>query len=284
MAGSIRNIRQIIPTEDVQMGPITIGQPLPTSKVRQISPFLLLHHLGPLEVAPGSNPMDIGAHPHRGFAPVTFVFQGEVAHQDSLGNERIVKAGGVQWMSAGSGIVHAEAAGSEFIEKGGTFEIIQLWINLPSKLKMSAPSYQPFDEQELPGMVKEDISVKVISGSLLGHQGPVQHPTPVLASMIQIKAQSHISIPSNPDWNTLLYQLGGSSMVNQSQVDGRRLIDFSPSGIEIQINCQQDCRMLLVSAAAINEPLAQYGPFVMNRPEELNQAIEDYQQGKMGVL
>ena len=113
MAGSIRTIRQIIPTEDVQMGPITIGQPLPTPKVRQISPFLLLHHLGPLTVAPGENPMDIGAHPHRGFAPVTFVYEGQVAHQDSLGNERIVKAGGVQWMSAGSGIVHAESAGQQ---------------------------------------------------------------------------------------------------------------------------------------------------------------------------
>ncbi len=284
MAESIRSIRQIIPTEDVQMGPLTIGQPLPTNKVRQISPFLLLHHLGPLPVNPGHNPMDIGAHPHRGFAPVTFVYQGEVAHKDSLGNERLVKAGGVQWMSAGSGIVHAEAAGEDFVARGGKFEIIQLWINLPSRLKMSPPTYYPFDFEELAGYDSPEITLKVACGSVLDFQGPVQHPTPITAAMILMTAGAELVIPTDPEQNTLLYQLGGSSNVNDNLVEGRNLIDFSPQGIDVAINCQQDCRLLLVSGAPINEPLAQYGPFVMNKPEELNQAIEDYQLGKMGVL
>ncbi|MDH3711955.1 MAG: pirin family protein, partial [Cyclobacteriaceae bacterium] len=150
MSSALRSIRQIIPTEDVQMGSLTIGQPLPTAKVEQISPFLLLHHLGPIEVSPGQNPMEIGAHPHRGFAPVTFVFSGEVAHEDSLGNQRVVSNGGVQWMSAGSGIIHSEFAGEEFVSQGGTLEIIQLWVNLPAALKMTPPSYQPFDQREIP--------------------------------------------------------------------------------------------------------------------------------------
>ncbi len=284
MSESIRSIKQVIDTVDVQMGPITLGQPLPTSKVKQISPFLLLHHLGPIKVTPGKSPMEIGAHPHRGFAPVTFVFSGEVSHGDSLGNHRVVKSGGVQWMSAGSGIVHSEDAGAEFVDRGGEFEIIQLWVNLPSALKMSPPSYQPFDVHEIPVYEAEGVQLNVISGNYRNLQGPVQHPFPITAYTLKLSSTGAIEIPTNQEWNFLIYQLGGITQVNDTVLKDRQLAYFNYDGTSIQLKGIENSCLLLVSAASINEPLAQYGPFVMNNPEELNQAIDDYQQGKMGTV
>jgi len=282
----MRTVKGIIDTQDVMMGEVKVGQPLPTQGIRQISPFLLLHHLGPIAIKPGENPMDIGPHPHRGFAPVTFVFSGEVAHSDSLGNERIVSSGGVQWMSAGKGIVHAESVGQQLIEKGGAYEIIQLWINLPADLKMSEPSYQPFDADEIPYYQdqRDKVRLNVVCGSYRDLKGPVEHPTPIEAYTLQVEAGGEITIPTNPEWNFLVYQLGGKSTVGNGDLSGRQLAHFNYDHPEVRIRAQQVSRFLVVSGPTINEPLAQYGPFVMNRPEELQQAIADYQNGKMGVL
>ncbi|GJM30770.1 MAG: quercetin 2,3-dioxygenase [Cyclobacteriaceae bacterium] len=282
----MRTIKQIIDTQDVMMGDIKVGQPLPTENVRQISPFLLLHHLGPIEISPGENPMDIGPHPHRGFAPVTFVFEGHVAHTDSLGNQRVVSKGGVQWMSAGRGIVHAESVGQELIDSGGSYEIIQLWINLPGNLKMSEPSYQPFDAAEIPYFEDQEkrVRLNVICGQYKNIQGPVKHPTEVLAYTLFMEAGSSITIPGNTEWNFIVYQLSGDTKVNNGQLNGRQLAYFNFDGTEVRLEARKASRYLIVSGPVINEPLAQYGPFVMNRPEELQQAINDYQAGEMGVL
>lgn len=282
----MRTVKQIIDTQDVMMGEVKVGQPLPTPGVRQISPFLLLHHLGPINIEPGENPMDIGPHPHRGFAPVTFVFQGQVSHADSLGNQRIVSTGGVQWMSAGKGIVHSESIGEDLVETGGPYEIIQLWINLPSSQKMSEPSYQPFDAEEIPCFQDEHkkINLNIICGQYHDLKGPVVHPTPVEAFTMHMKKGSTITIPSNPDWNLLIYQLGGESIVSDANLKGRQLAQFNYNDSTIPFQAVEDSRFLMVSAPSINEPLAQYGPFVMNRPEELQAAIRDYQEGKMGYL
>ena len=282
----MRTIKQIITTEDVMMGEVKVGQPLPTRQVRQISPFLLLHHVGPLEIKPGENPMDIGAHPHRGFAPVSFVYSGQVEHLDSLGNKRMVHSGGVQWMSAGSGIVHAESVGAELVKNGGAYEMIQLWINLPAELKMSEPSYQPFDQYEIPYYknTEDTARLNVVCGTYQDLKGPVRHPTEITAYTISMKPGAALTIPTNRDWNVLLYQLGGETNVNNGSLIGRQLAYFNFDGDLLEINANESSRLLLVSGPPINEPLAQYGPFVMNRAEELQQAIEDYQAGKMGVL
>ena len=281
-----RSVKQIIDTQDVMMGDVAVGQPLPIPGLKQISPFLLLHHLGPIDIKPGENPMDIGAHPHRGFAPITFVYNGEVAHSDSLGNERIVSSGGVQWMSAGKGIVHAESVGAELVKNGGAYEMIQLWVNLPKHLKMSPPSYQPFDAAEIPCFQGEqkDKKLNIISGSYQGLKGPVQHPTEITAYTLYMDPGASLSITTNADWNVLLYQLGGHSEVNNGTLKDRQLAYFNFDGTELELKAHSQSRFLLVSAPPINEPLAQYGPFVMNRPEELQQAIDDYQSGKMGFL
>ncbi len=283
---SIRTIKQIITTEDVMMGEVKVGQPLPTAQVRQISPFLLLHHLGPIQIKPGTNPMDIGAHPHRGFAPVTFVYAGQVEHRDSLGNHQVVSSGGVQWMSAGSGIVHAESVGSDLVAKGGEYEMIQLWINLPQELKMSEPSYQPFDQHQIPFYQDPDqkLRLNVICGTFDNLQGPVKHPNEITAYTLSMEPGATLTIPTDNNWNCILYQLGGETKVSNGTLKDRQLAYFNFDGDMVDIEALKSSRLLFISGAPINEPLAQYGPFVMNRPEELQQAIEDFQTGKMGVL
>jgi redox-sensitive bicupin YhaK (pirin superfamily) len=209
-----------------------------------------------------------------------------VSHSDSLGNQRIVSGGGVQWMSAGSGIVHAESAGSDLVRNGGPFEMIQLWVNLPRSLKMSEPTYQPFDAAEIPCFQDQTKKVKlnVIAGSYLDLKGPVKHPAEIAAFTIYIKEGGSLTITTNTDWNVVLYQLGGQTQVGNGTLEGRQLAYFNFDDNELKLHAKQDSRFLYVSAPPINEPLAQYGPFVMNRPEELQQAIEDYQSGKMGTL
>lgn len=282
----LRTIKQILDTRDVMMGQVAVGQPLPAPKVKQISPFLLLHHLGPLQIKPGDNPMDIGAHPHRGFAPVTFVYEGQVAHSDSLGNKQVVSSGGVQWMSAGKGIVHAESVGEDLVKNGGSYEMIQLWVNLPKELKMSEPSYQPFEAAEIPCYqdINKKVKLNVICGEFEGLQGPVDHPTEIDAFTIHMEADGSLNISTNPKWNVLLYQLGGDTVVNNGKLIDRQLAYFNFDGSDITMTANQPGRYLFVSAPPINEPLAQYGPFVMNWPEELQQAISDYRSGKMGTL
>lgn len=187
-------------------------------------------------------------------------------------------------MSAGSGIVHSEEAGADFVAQGGTLEIIQLWVNLPRALKMSSPSYQPFDAPDIPRYEDEGVQLNVVSGRYLELQGPVEHPFPITAYTLSMQPQSELAITTNHQWNLLLYQLAGETLVNDTKLSGRQLAIFNFDRSDILLQGVQSSRLLLVSAAPINEPLAQYGPFVMNRPEELNQAIEDYQQGKMGAL
>ena len=283
---SIRTLKQIITTEDVMMGEVKVGQPLPTRQVKQISPFLLLHHVGPLQIRPGENPMDIGPHPHRGFAPVSFVYAGQVEHSDSLGNHRVVNSGGVQWMSAGSGIVHAESVGSDLVKNGGAYEMIQLWINLPRQLKMSEPTYQPFDQNEIPFFQNPEktLRLNVVCGKYHDLQGPVKHPGEISAYTIMMEPNASLTIPTNAKWNVILYQLGGETTVNNGSLTGRQLANFNFDGDQLKIEAVESSRLLFVSGPPINEPLAQYGPFVMNSPEELQQAIQDYQEGKMGVL
>ena len=176
-------------------------------------------------------------------------------------------------MSAGKGIVHAESVGAELVKTGGAYEMIQLWVNLPKHLKMSEPNYQPFDATEIPCYQghQKDIKLNVISGSYLTPDEDVTISTNSITF-------------TNADWNVLLYQLGGDSKINNGALKGRQLAYFNFDGTDLDLMAKSNSRLLLVSAPPINEPLAQYGPFVMNRPEELQQAIEDYQSGEMGFL
>ena len=280
----MRSIHKIIDTVYVKMGPMTIGQPLPAQGLNQISPFLLLHHAGPLIAKPGKNPMHIGAHPHRGFEPVTFVFQGAVEHRDSVGNHSIIQSGGVQWTTAGKGIVHSESAAPEFVAQGGALEIIQLWINLPKKLKLTPPGYQGLQRADIPFVEKDNLRINVISGEFNDIKGPISSLTDITAYTLEFKkgATTEFEIPT--EQNLLIYQLNGATNVNWKEVTDKQLIYFDQDASEIKIEALTDALLLLVAGAPIDEPMTQYGPFVMNTQQEILQAMEDYQAGRMGTL
>ena len=273
----------------VNMGPIRLRQPLPTQEIDMIDPFILLHHYGPYKIDQRSNPFDLGPHPHRGFEPVTFLFQGEQLHRDSLGNESVVKAGDVQWTTAGRGIIHAEGPTKEFVKKGGTIEGIQLWLNLPADKKMMQPNYQHAKYDDFNSTTSDDnkVETKIIAGELVGKYGKIGTQTSVNAFMIEAKIGGKQTIEFSDSHQGMLYLLKGKARVNDSEtleLNQNQLIQFNQDGEGFSIEAEQESLLLFLSGAPINEPVATYGPYVMNNQTELMEAMRDYQMGKMGFL
>ena len=277
-------IKQIVASQDIMMGDIKIGQPLPSDSIEQISPFILLHHGSPKEFEPGGKSIDVGPHPHRGFEPVSFIFKGEVEHSDSRGNYRVIKEGGVQWLTAGMGIIHSEKASKEFQKRGGKFEMIQLWINLPKKFKMIESIYQPFDRDEIPFYEKRNARVNVISGEMNGLEGPIKSLTNVMALTLEMEAEGELNFKISENRNILLYQLRGKSLVNGNELGDCQLVEFEKEGNEVTIESSEKSLLLFLAGDPINEPIKQHGPFVMNTQAEILEAMNDYQMGKMGFL
>ena len=187
----LNTIKNIGRSDFVNMGPIKLRQPIPSQELEMVDPFILLHHYGPYAIDEKNNPFDLGPHPHRGFEPITFLIQGEQLHRDSLGHESVVKSGDVQWTTAGRGIIHAEGPTKEFVQKGGTLEGIQLWLNLPSEKKMMPANYQHVKNEEFKIVTSEDhkVSTKIIAGSLNGIHGRIQTQTQVNAFMINVEEE-----------------------------------------------------------------------------------------------
>mgnify|MGYP006156514155 CR=1 FL=1 len=280
----MKKIKQIIKSRKVMMGSIELEQPIPNPEVKQISPFILIHHGGPKEHPPGRRGMSVGSHPHRGFEPVSFIFSGEVEHRDSLGNKSVIQEGGVQWITSGKGILHSEGASPDFRKKGGTFEMIQLWVNLPAKLKMIDPSYQGFNKQDIPVFEGKNAKVNVISGKSHGLEGPIDSLTDIMALTIDMDVNGEVDIEIPEGKNVIMYQLSGKTLVNETAIKGKQLVVFEQEGKRVKINSLEPTKTLFLAGDPIDEPLATYGPFVMNTQEELNDAITDFQKGKMGVL
>ncbi|OTG84983.1 pirin family protein [Acinetobacter sp. ANC 4648] len=253
-----------------------------------ISPFLLLDYASPYKFEPSHEPRGVGSHPHRGFETVTIAYQGEVTHQDSHGGGGTIKTGDVQWMTAGAGLVHEEFHSPTFAEKGGLFEMVQLWVNLPAADKMTAPKYQAIDAQEIPVIALDNDAgqIRVIAGQYLQHQGPASTFTPVNVWDTQLKAQhvQHIHVPV--DHNTLLVVLEGEVLLNGSEkVQDNSVVLFAQDGeAEIQIEALQATKFLVLTGKALNEPIQGYGPFVMNSKEEIVQAFHDFNHGKFGEI
>lgn len=282
-----RTVQQITVAAQVQMGSDFIYQPFPSNELPQVDPFILLHHWGPYQFPANNDALALGGHPHRGFEPVTFIFDGEVWHRDTMGNDSIIKEGGVQWMTAGSGVMHSEMGTDEFHKKGGPFEIIQVWMNLPKKLKMTTPTYQGLQKNDIPRVTQDGGKVKiaVVSGKVEGVNGPIKSITGISAYTIYMEAKSKATITSNSFQNAVLYMLNGEATVNGKKIEqGRSAITFNNDGDEISIEATHASKFLYLEGEAIKEPVAQYGPFVMNTREELHQAFEDFQTGKMGIL
>jgi redox-sensitive bicupin YhaK (pirin superfamily) len=252
-----------------------------------VSPFLMLDYAGPQYFAPTDHPRGVGEHPHRGFETVTIVYEGMVAHRDSAGNSGIIGPGDVQWMTAAAGIVHEEMHEKEFAKKGGTLHAIQLWVNLPRASKMSQPGYQTLPNRDIPvvELDGEQGRVRVIAGTFDGVRGPAKTFTPVHLYDVQLKAGARREFLLPDGDNTALFLLQGAVTVNGSQeLREAGLAVYGGQGISIMVDATEDSRLLVMSGEPIREPIARYGPFVMNTREELVQAVEDYQAGRMGHL
>jgi len=252
---------------------------------RAVSPFLMLDYAGPQYFSPTDHPRGVGEHPHRGFETVTIVYEGVVAHRDSAGNAGVIGPGDVQWMTAASGIVHEEFHEKEFAKKGGTLHAIQLWVNLPRASKMSAPGYQTILNADIPSIDLGGGELRVIAGSFQGLKGPAHTFTPIQLYDIQLKARSRAALALPDGHNTSIFVLQGAVSVNGSPQAGEaELIVCARHGSQVTVEAQEGSRLLIMSGEPIEEPIARYGPFVMNTKAELVQAVQDYQAGKMGHL
>ena len=270
------------------MGGIILDQSLPVNGIEQIDPFLLIHHWA--SKLPGDRTEKdhgVGPHPHRGFSPVTLIFKGAVHHRDSLGTKSIIKAGGAQWINSGRGIVHSERPPKELAEKGGDFELIQFWANTPANRKMDPAKYQPLTAEDTPSITSEDGKVKagIVAGETLGKTGPIELMTPMLVMRFEIDEGGKMEVPIPKDFNTVLYLLDGKVELNGDRLArAKDLVWFNNDGESISFKGLETTRAILLAGAPINEPLATYGPFVMNNQTQIMEAMRDYQMGKMGVL
>ena len=279
-----RSVANIIPADKIDMGGTLVKQSLPTQKVDQVSPFLLIHHFGPTSVEAGSDPLGVGPHPHRGFEPVTFLYKGGIRHKDSRGNEGILKGGDVQWMTAGMGIIHSERASNAFLENGGTMEGIQLWVNLPKAHKMAQPNYQDIKGEDIPVLTQDGSSLRVVAGKYKDIKGPASTFTPILALQASLESGGFLEIDIPESYNALAYVLDGEIELNESwSYEKETLLHFKNNGEGIALKGKKTAEVLILAGAPIDEPLAQWGPYVMNTQTELLQAMRDYQMGKMGV-
>jgi redox-sensitive bicupin YhaK (pirin superfamily) len=268
------------------IGDLVTRRPLPGPRLAQVDPFLFLNHHGPQIYPPNNRGLPFGPHPHRGFETVTFILDGELMHRDSAGYESVIRAGGVQWMTAGAGIVHAELSPESFRRAGGPMEILQLWVNLPARLKMSPPNYQGVQAGAIPQIAAADglATVNLIAGEWRSAKGPVQSLTGVFMTMIRLRPGAVVAFDNMERRNVFLYVVRGDVQVNGVHAGAHHLVEMSSTGDAVTMQASGDAVLLFGHAAAINEPVASYGPFVMNTESEIRAAIADYQSGKMGFV
>jgi len=253
----------------------------------EVSPFLMLDYAGPQYFKPAAQPRGVGEHPHRGFETVTIAYQGSVGHRDSAGNSGVIYPGDVQWMTAASGVLHEEMHEAEFTRNGGIFEMIQLWVNLPAAHKMSRPGYQAITKEQIPTVnFATGGNARVIAGSLNGNQGPAKTFTSLNVWDVNLKAGEQIELPVPEGHNTAIVLRKGDVTVNDTgKLTGEaRIAVLGQDGNRVLLKAETDSNLLLLSGEPINEPVASYGPFVMNTREEIMQAVDDFRSGRFGQL
>jgi redox-sensitive bicupin YhaK (pirin superfamily) len=266
------------------IGDLLTQRPLPNPHLAQLDPFLFLNHHGPQVYAPGNHGLPFGPHPHRGFETVTFIVEGMLAHKDSAGHESIIREGGVQWMTAGSGIVHAEVSPAEFLRHGGALEILQLWVNLPGSLKMTAPAYTGLQRGDIPAIGSADgrVTLNLVAGQWQGRSGPVNSLTGVFMSTIELQAGGSLRVPELRGRTLFLYVVRGAIHVGGDPASAFHLVEINDEGDSLEMSSEAGALLLFGHAEALREPVVSHGPFVMNTREEIVEAINDYQAGKFG--
>lgn len=255
--------------------------------VAQRSPFLLLDYAAPTRFEPTSERRGVGQHPHRGFETVTFVYAGEVEHRDSTGNGGVIGPGDVQWMTAGSGILHEEFHSSSYAAQGGPFEMVQLWVNLPAKDKMTAPGYQGITNASIPAVALpgDAGTLRVTAGDYKGNRGPATTFTPINAWDVRLQAGKSADLAQPEGWTALLVVLAGTVLLNgESVLREKQVATLSSEGTGVHIEANSDAKVLLLAGEPIDEPVFGHGPFVMNSQQEIIQAIADFNSGKFGRM
>ena len=253
----------------------------------KMSPFFLLDYNAKIDFSARNEPRGVGVHPHRGFETVTIAYHGAVAHHDSAGNSGIIYPGDVQWMTAASGILHKEYHELEYSKKGGAFQMVQLWVNLPAKYKMSSPKYQGVKQQELQrfNLPENGGAIEIIAGAYHGLNGSVSTFSPINVYNARFKEGGSASFNFPADHNTGFVVIEGAVKINNKEIaNADQFVHFKNEGTEIEVEALKDSIVLILSGEPIHEPIAQYGPFLMNKPEEIQQAISDFNQGKFGYL
>jgi redox-sensitive bicupin YhaK (pirin superfamily) len=260
------------------------AMPTPLMTMNELDPFIFLNHHGFQQYPPHNNGLPFGPHPHRGFETVTFILEGDLVHKDSHSGESIIKAGGIQWMTAGSGLIHAEVSSEAFKEKGGPLEILQLWINLPARYKMTPPKYIGLQKNDIPEVpLANGITAHIVSGTWNGVEAPIKPLTDIHLAWIDFKkfGQATFTVPLNK--SILLYVVRGQVKVNNVPIPYHFLVEFSHDDEIIMLEPEDEAIVLFGYATPFNEPFAAYGPFVMNTREEIRQAYDDYNSGMFGL-
>jgi redox-sensitive bicupin YhaK (pirin superfamily) len=276
---SARQVLSIHPALREDIGDLVTRRPVPAPGLEQVDPFLFLNHHGPQTYPPGNRGLPFGPHPHRGFETVTFILEGSLAHLDTGGGESIVEAGGVQWMTAGRGLIHAELSPDSFKRDGGPLEILQLWVNLPSRLKMSEPSYVGVTAADLPVIeLSQGVRMRPVSGHA---SAPIQSLTGVMLATVEMRPGTSAALPAPAGRNVLFYTVRGSAQIAGTPVPRHHLAQIG-EGAGLDVASDTGCLLLFGHAYPIGEPVFAHGPFVMNTREEIVQAVQDYQRGAFG--
>lgn len=277
-----RTIHRLHPAHRDDIGDLVTRRPVPGPGIERVGAFLFLNHHGPQVYPPDNFGLPFGPHPHRGFETVTFILDGELAHTDSAGHESIIRAGGIQWMTAGRGIVHAEVSPQEFKRSGGPMEILQLWVNLPARLKMTEPRYIGAQADAIPAVREGGATVHLVSGSRGDATGPVESLTGVFLSWIEAEAGAELVFDGLSGRDVFLYAARGAARIGGEVLPEWHLAELG-EGERLTLRFDAPALLLFGHAAPIDEPVVAHGPFVMNSADEIRQAVADYQAGRFGT-
>ena len=281
----MRTIKQQHRAVSAPIADLITYRALPTQSVEHLDPFLFLNHHGPQHYAPNNRGLPFGPHPHRGFETVTFILAGDIMHQDTGGHESVIEAGGIQWMTAGSGLIHAEISSPAFKRTGGDLEILQLWVNLPAKDKLTTPHYIGLQAPEIPTVTLDEGRVRIhaVSGEWNGTKGAVQPLADIQLATIDLQAGGKLNLTVPADHTIFFYIIRGKLRVNGTETEALRLVEFNYDGDDLHVEALTDAVLLLGHAKPFEEPIVAYGPFVMNTTEEIEQAYREYRAGKFGT-
>ncbi len=282
----MRTIKQIHPAKYCPIEDLITYSPLPSRLADQINPFLALNHYGPQHYIPENNGLPFNPHPSCGIEKVTFILDGEILHKDARGKEHVIKAGGIQWITAGRGLIHADTSSEEFKERGGHLEILQLWINLPAKHKRVSPRYIGLQKEQIP-ILKFDnqrIEMQLIAGNQDHQKGVVETKSEITMALINFKSEGELTLSIQKEYNIFFYVVRGTLQINNVFVNKLNLVEFNMDKELLVIRAMKDSVLLFGFAKPIQEPLVVNGPFVMNTDQQIRQAYKDYYRGKMSWL